>query len=87
MSRCRSCSAPIVWTKTANGKAFPLQAEDMGGWEAPIVSPVGNVKPTGQRLPDRYGGTVMVVEVVAPGEGKYVGHWAECPDSKDWKRG
>ena len=27
MSKCRSCGAAIIWCKTANGKAMPVDAE------------------------------------------------------------
>lgn len=27
MNTCKSCSAPIIWAKTAKGKAMPLDAE------------------------------------------------------------
>lgn len=85
MSRCRSCNAPVVWACTTAGKNIPLDAEDSGGWDAPVVPDDGNLRPTGERVMGR-GGSMVVVEVVAPGDGKYRSHFSTCPDAGEWRK-
>jgi hypothetical protein len=86
MSRCRSCNAPVVWARTTKGKNIPLDAEDSGGWAAPVTPDDGNLQPTGERVPTRDGQTAMVVEVVAAGEGKYRSHFVTCPEAGEWRK-
>lgn len=86
MATCRSCEQPIVWAKTTGGKAIPLDGEDMGGWIGVATFEDGNVRPTGERQQGRGGSTVMVVEVVVPGEGKHRSHFSSCPKAAEWRR-
>jgi len=87
MSRCRSCNAPIVWARTTNGKAIPVDAEDMGGWTSPTRFDDGNLHPTGERVRATGDQTVMVVEHVPAGTGRYYrSHFTSCPDAADWRR-
>jgi len=86
MSQCRSCKAPVVWARTTHGRSVPLDAEDMGGWEAPLHVDDGNLKPTGDRVPAGAGQTVMVVRYVRAGEGDLRTHFATCPDASSWRK-
>ena len=64
---CRSCGANILWARTSNGKAMPLDA---------TPNPKGNLVVDGKgcigaatkgELPD--------------GEVRYISHFATCPNS------
>lgn len=44
---CRSCGAPIIWARTVNGKAMPLDAEPT---DAGNVSLVNGVAYVGEQL-------------------------------------
>lgn len=70
--RCRSCSAPILWVKTASGKATPLDAAPVADGEWCVVAGVAvNVG----AAPDLF----------APPE-RYRVHWATCPNAGDHRR-
>jgi hypothetical protein len=86
MSRCRSCHEPIVWARTKKGKAIPLDAEDMGGWETALRVPDGNLVLTGERAQSGPGETVPIVRYTAPGEGTHRTHFATCKDADSWRR-
>lgn len=60
MSRCRSCEAPVYWVVTTAGRPMPVDAEDMGGWESPLMVDGGNLQPTGQRRPSKSGQAELV---------------------------
>jgi hypothetical protein len=83
MATCRSCDAHVVWAKTLDGRNIPLDAEPMGGWDAPRVFPDGNLRPV---LSDRRINGHLTVEYVTPGEGKYRTHFSSCPDANEWRR-
>lgn len=61
---CRSCSAPIIWAKTAKGKATPLDAAPVPDGEWQLSD--GYAVPAGADL-----------FAAAP---RYRVHWATCPN-------
>lgn len=76
--RCRSCSLPIRWVLTMEGKRMPLDPEP---YEA------GNV------WIDHYEGGMPVVGVardraqVPPAEALvYVSHFVTCPHADEWRK-
>lgn len=42
-AKCRSCGAPIVWTKTTNGKRMPLDAKPELRMVLDVTTGVANV--------------------------------------------
>ncbi|MFD3431133.1 hypothetical protein [Nocardia fluminea] len=72
-SRCRSCSAPIAWRRTAEGKRIPLDPEPVAG---------GNLMIAGN-------GTALVVGPTASpainSDIRYVSHFATCPNADSWR--
>lgn len=71
---CRSCGAEVLWAKTQQGRAIPLDRE-------PVAS--GNVEFTGVL------DTVRVLapdgDAVLFGGPRYVSHFATCPQADHWK--
>lgn len=75
MNACRSCKAPVLWTRTAAGKAMPLDPEPNPAGNVVLVKGVAVV--LGKRA----------AEGVAAVEGtRYMPHWATCPNAKEHKR-
>jgi hypothetical protein len=75
---CRSCGAPIIWTRTAfNGKPIPIDL-------APTDN--GNIL-LQPRDTERH-----IALVLPPGDERittettYTTHFATCPDSDQWRR-
>lgn len=84
MSACRSCGAPVIWTKTAGGKSMPVDAE-------PPADGNGNVRVDGIGERSAPVATVLgplEVAMLAPEvrEELRLSHFVTCPDAKDWKR-
>ena len=96
MSRCRSCKAPVWWVKTTAGRFTPVDAEDMGGYEAPLVNvDAAGLRVTGDRAPDGRGGMVPVVEALVglelaaepeEGERRYRSHFVTCPHAGEHRK-
>jgi hypothetical protein len=83
---CRSCKAPILWSRTMNGKSIPLDYEPNAD---------GNVvlEPQGARnglLETRAvvlgNGTLELAAAQAGGHTLYMPHHATCPHGMDWRR-
>lgn len=76
MNSCSSCHAPIIWAKTQKGKPMPLDAEP---------SEKGNIVLTD-------GVAVYLTKEAlahvppAPGERRYVSHFATCVDAAKFRR-
>jgi len=70
VSQCRSCDAPIIWAHTSTGRLMPVDANPVEGGNL-------SLKQVGDRIE---------AQVVEPGKGKYVSHFATCPQSKAWRR-
>lgn len=71
LSSCRTCAAPIIWTRTEQGRAMPVDA-------APLLVG-GNV----ELLPSESQGGDPIARVHGeppPGSARYVSHFATCPD-------
>lgn len=86
VTACRSCGARIVFMVTTEGKSIPIEAEDMGGWDAPTTFEDGNLVRTERRVEDRLGGMVPEVRYVEPGEGRWKTHLATCKDADEWRK-
>lgn len=61
---CKSCRARIIWAKTVNGKAMPVDA-DTSRPDANIILGEGS--------------DGLVASVTQPGRGFFVSHFAVCP--------
>jgi hypothetical protein len=76
VSTCNSCSAPVIWARTTNGKSMPVDAEptEQGNVELlPLVA--------GVRTPE------AVVHPQHPlGAGPLrTSHFATCPHADQWR--
>lgn len=74
---CSSCSAPITWAQTENGKPMPVDA---------VPVPNGNIElqlPNDPRDPP-------VAHVLRKGETRpaplYVSHFSTCPDAAEHRK-
>lgn len=65
VKQCRSCGAPIIWSKTENNKLIPINLEAKLG---------GNVEL-------REGGTLAIVVKPDQTKRRYQSHLATCPDA------
>lgn len=64
MATCKGCQATVRWALTTPGRQrMPMDPDPVEG---------GNVITVGKE------GPFDVVQVVAPGEGTHVSHWATC---------
>jgi hypothetical protein len=75
-TECRSCKAPIVWTRTAKGKSMPcdLQPSDAGTFylfRRPDVIEAVYSASTDPR----------VEKAKARGDKRYVSHFSSCPQA------
>lgn len=80
VARCRSCGAPIIWRKTANGKSMPCDAYPV----RIIVNPRSKSK-----FLDKFGKVVAADITDAVGdhtELAYVPHWATCDKPDQFRR-
>jgi hypothetical protein len=74
MSKCSSCGSEIIWAKTENGKAMPLDA-----------APVDPTKVDGTCL--LIDGVARFGAIDAPTrEPRYVSHFATCPNAAKHRR-
>lgn len=83
MSKCRGCGAELVWGRTSNGKAIPLDAK-------PTID--GNVLLTGET---RWGRLARILpkdelaiarELFESDRNLYLPHFASCPNASDFRR-
>lgn len=72
MDRCTSCGAEIEWGVTAKARRIPLDPGTVRRGNVAIVGTFSN-------------GT-HAVDVVPPGEGDRVSHFATCPDANKHRR-
>lgn len=80
MTRCRACGAPIIWIKTASGKAMPCDAKPIvyrkePGAKEKVVTPNGEVLSCVLDGPAE--------EMTGIG---YIPHWATCPQANKFRR-
>lgn len=85
MSSCRSCRAPIVWAETeARGdkpaRKIPLDADPASPTRA-LPAADGNLVIIGQA-----GSGSPIVRYVAKGAGRFVTHFASCPNAKEHRK-
>lgn len=83
MANCRSCNASILWVETEAtakkpGRNMPIDADENGhALEVPdanlvLVGTSGNGKP--------------IARYVGKGRGKFVSHFATCPDRAEHRK-
>lgn len=90
LSRCRSCSEPIIWTITQNGKRMPIDAEPVHvarGFR--IDETLLDEAQQGFNDDDLRPGKEIVATFTAdPGAGEllYVSHFSTCPDADQHRR-
>lgn len=85
MSRCRSCSAPVIWCVTPviwcvteKGKRMPVDA---------TPTAAGNLRLDGSTPPvARVVGAAVDLFDDADDGTRYVSHYATCPDSDEWRQ-
>jgi hypothetical protein len=72
---CRSCSAPIIWAVTRNGRDMPVTAEPRGDGNVYLVARPG-LAPLAEVLgvAKRFARTMRVA------------HFADCPQADRWRR-
>lgn len=77
MSRCRSCSADIIWARTSRGKLMPIN---------PQPHPNGNITLSD----DQSAGDVLFGAKLAHAVGArltlYRSHYANCPGAGEWRQ-
>lgn len=84
---CRRCHQPIAWALTEKRKSMPVHAErNEAGEVVPWVTDEGNLVDTGRTAFGRLGGQVPVVKVVRKGFGRWVSHFAKCPNAEQHRR-
>lgn len=74
----------MVFALTEKRRRMPLDAERdpaTGHW-VPRLADDGNIADTTRRVPDGRGGTMPVVKVVPSGLGRWVSHFATCPNAE-----
>ena len=80
-THCRSCGAPIIWARTLNGKAMPLDAEPSSAGNITLhdtgdpQAPQARVLAGADLFDARSAETTL-----------YLSHYASCPDSEKWRR-
>lgn len=75
VSNCRSCTAPIVWASTADGKSMPVNAEVVAGGN--VVLAVDGETITA---------TVLDQDGLFGDGPRHVAHFVTCPDAGRWRR-
>lgn len=70
MSRCRSCGAEILWSKTTNNKNIPIDLEPVLGGNITIEA----------------NGVLALVHKPEPDIKRYVSHFKTCPNAKAHRR-
>lgn len=70
MSYCKSCGAEIIWVRTGNGKAMPVDAEPSAAGSLVLEQ-------------DPQGRTAAHVAGLFDGsdQPRYVSHFVTCPDA------
>lgn len=86
--QCKSCHGPIVWALTEKRKSMPVHGvtDEATGKTVPFVTDEGNLVDTGRTAFGRLGGQVPVVKVVRKGFGRWVSHFAHCPNAEQHRR-
>lgn len=79
MSTCRSCSAPILWARTVNGKKIPLDVEPYAGDDDRGLFVL--------RERDSIAGPLAIAAWGLDGtEPHYRSHFATCPNAGSHRR-
>lgn len=78
VDRCRSCSAPVIWARTANGKTIPIDEDE-------IPTAVKGAYVLEEPADPREAPSAIYYSK-APLElrlanGLHLSHWASCPNA------
>ncbi len=74
VSKCRSCQAPVIWTKMESGKMMPVDANPVTGFE--LTEPDYAADSAGAS-PDPPRGVAKKV---------YASHFATCPNADEHRK-
>lgn len=80
LDACRTCSAPIVWATTEDGKSMPVDGP---------LTPDGNVvlsRPPAPVTTDKVYAVVLDQDSLFGDGPRRVSHFATCPDAAGWRR-
>ena len=80
MTRCQSCDAAIIWTKTVTGKSMPIDAKPS---EQGNVELVHRGSPPAARVFLNHQEAIETVDEETP---LYVSHFITCPFTKEHRR-
>lgn len=75
-SACRSCGAAIYWTKTAKGKAMPVDVKPDKQGRLVLYS-------TDSGIQSRHEDDAPKYAVRSCQDRRYISHFATCPDAKE----
>lgn len=73
-AKCKSCGAEIIWARTSNGHAMPLNAKP--------TKVITLERPAGNTPGARIVGDTPIAHI-ADG---YTSHFANCPQADDWRK-
>jgi hypothetical protein len=82
MANCKSCGEQIVWARTVNGKAMPIDPIAITNGNVVVVGQTAEYEPLvavlAPRVIDEYRrhGTVIL----------HRSHFASCPDAELWRQ-
>jgi len=79
ISKCRSCGAEVIWTKTEAGKNMPVDVDPNEKGNIVMLPPKGNGPPRAVYV------DLMNHEEYRD-EPKYLSHFATCPDATGWRK-
>jgi len=79
ISRCRSCSAEIVWAETTGGERMPLDVRPAAGGNVRLVDD------NGTRRAHVVGSTIDLFDPDDDGT-RFMPHFVSCPDAGSWRR-
>ena len=77
---CRGCGAPIIWIKTASGKAMPCDAKPVMYWRD-VCGPERIVTKDGHVVTGR-----LMGDALSPTGTGYISHFATCPAADRFRR-
>jgi hypothetical protein len=81
MSTCRTCGEPVIWARTEEGKAIPLDVEPLSASNCDPKSLVFLFDPD-----DDWPVTAAKAGNLRPSTVVYVSHFSTCPDADTWRK-
>ena len=80
MSRCKGCSAVMIWATTEGGSAIPLNPDPVAGGNIVMTSVPGAGGPD---APSSLRATYVTPDPAVP---RYVAHFTTCPAAKKFRK-